>query len=321
MVGGFYFFLKLINFAKMKKSARLQRLKPWVLPGAMLFGILLHNYMGILEPTAPYLIFIMLFITFCRINPGELKMSGMIWAMLAVQMAGAAIVYFSLVSFGDEIAQGTMICVFCPTATAAPVITGMLGGSVPRLIAYSLASNLTIAVTAPLVFSAVNGGNVEFVTSMRDIAIKVFPLIIAPLICALALRKICPRAHREVAQRQSWSFYIWAVSLFIVVGRAVSFVMSEPPGKIPTMITIGIAAGVACALQFYAGRKIGARFGDKIAGAQGLGQKNTVLAIWMALTYLNPVSSVGPAAYIAWQNTVNSLQLYYKERRKSANKS
>ena len=56
-------------------------------------------------------------------------------------------------------------------------------------------------------------------------------------------------------------------------------------------------------------------YGDPISGAQGLGQKNTVLAIWLSLTYLNPISSVGPAAYIAWQNTINSIQLYLKQRR------
>jgi BASS family bile acid:Na+ symporter len=68
-------------------------------------------------------------------------------------------------------------------------------------------------------------------------------------------------------------------------------------------------------LQFYIGRRIGRHCGDKIAGAQGLGQKNTVLAIWMSLTFLNPISAVGPAAYVAWQNTINSLQLYFKARK------
>ena len=67
-----------------------------------------------------------------------------------------------------------------------------------------------------------------------------------------------------------------------------------------------------CVLQFYAGRRIGLRFSDRIAGAQGLGQKNTVLAIWMALTYLDPIASVGPAAYVAWQNIINSAQLYHR---------
>ncbi|MDE6264021.1 MAG: transporter [Paramuribaculum sp.] len=303
----------------MKHHETLQRLRPWVLPGAMLAGILLHNYMGLLEPTAPYLIFVMLFITFCKVKPSELRFSGMTWMLLGVQMIGAAVAYFAFLPFGEEVAQGAMICIFCPTATAAPVITGMLGGSVPRLVTYSIASNLTVAVAAPLVFSAVSGGGVDFIGSMQGIALKVFPLIVLPLVCALLLLKVSPKAHAAIAGRQTWSFYIWAVSLFIVVGRAVSFVMSEPPGKIPAMIGIALVAGAMCGIQFAVGRRIGAKFGDKIAGAQGLGQKNTVLAIWMALTYLNPVSSVGPAAYIAWQNTVNSLQLYYKGKHERSN--
>lgn len=57
-----------------------------------------------------------------------------------------------------------------------------------------------------------------------------------------------------------------------------------------------------------------------IDASQGLGQKNTVLAIWMALTYLHPVSSVAPAAYVAWQNTINSAQLYFKMRRENSGK-
>ncbi len=105
------------------------------------------------------------------------------------------------------------------------------------------------------------------------------------------------------------------MSLFIVVGRAVSFIMAEPPEMIPEMLWLaGLSLAVCCG-QFYIGRRIGARCGDKIAGAQGLGQKNTVLAIWMALTYLHPIASVAPATYVAWQNTINSAQLYFKTRR------
>ena len=76
------------------------------------------------------------------------------------------------------------------------------------------------------------------------------------------------------------------------------------------MIALGVLAGVACIAQFAIGRRLGRRFGDRVAGAQGLGQKNTVLAVWMATTYLNPITSIAPAAYIAWQNTINSIQIY-----------
>lgn len=300
----------------MKLSLLRQRIKPWMLPMAMLAGVLFHDFMGRIEFLAPYLIFVMLFITFCRVKPGEFRVTTLSWGLLAVQVLGGVGLYFLLRPMSVDVAQGTFICVFCPTATAAPVITGMLGGSVPRLATFSIISNMTVALLAPVLFTMMGSdADIPFMDALATISAKVMPLIILPLVLALSLLKIAPKVHRAVAEKQAISFYIWAMSLFIVVGRAVSFVMDEPAEAVPEMVVLAIFSGVVCCLQFWIGRRIGARCGDKIAGAQGLGQKNTVLAIWMALTYLHPVASVAPAAYVAWQNTINSAQLYFKMRR------
>lgn len=291
-----------------------QRLKPWMLPLAMAAGIVFHDFMDKVEFLAPWLIFVMLFITFCRVKPREIRVTGLSWGLLAVQIPASIGLYFALRPWSEDVAMGTFICVFCPTATAAPVITGMLGGSVPRLATFSIISNVSVALLAPALFTMM-GGEADFVDTCLTIALRVMPLILVPLLLAFTLLRVAPRVHAAVAGRQALSFYIWAISLFIVVGRAVSFVMSEPPSAVPEMIVLTFCAGAVCIAQFLIGRRIGARFGDKIAGAQGLGQKNTVLAIWMALTYLHPVASVAPAAYVAWQNTINSAQLYLKARR------
>lgn len=299
----------------MKMSLLRQRLKPWMLPIAMAAGMIFHDFMGRIEFLAPYLIFIMLFITFCRVKPREFRVTSLSWSLLAVQVFGALAVYLCIAPFSTDIAQGTFICVFCPTATAAPVITGMLGGSVPRLATFSIISNITVAILAPILFTLMGtDAAIPFFDALMTISAKVMPLIILPLILALLALRFAPKVHRAVAERQAISFYIWAVSLFIVVGRAVSFVMDEPAEAIPEMLLLAIFSGIVCCGQFWIGRKIGRRCGDRIAGAQGLGQKNTVLAIWMALTYLHPIASVAPAAYVAWQNTINSAQLYFKAR-------
>ncbi len=194
----------------------------------------------------------------------------------------------------------------------------MLGGSIPRLTTYSLFSNVTVAILAPLLFTYIGtDADLTFVESFFAISTRVFPLILAPLALALLFQAFMPRVHDAIASRQSLSFYIWAVALIIVVGNAVSFIMKEPADKIPEMLLLALASLVVCCAQFWIGRRVGARLGDKISGAQGLGQKNTVLAIWMALTYLNPIASVGPAAYVAWQNTINSMQLYFKTKRET----
>jgi len=291
-----------------------RRAKPWVLPLAMLCGLLFHPWLEAVAWVVPYLIFTMLTITFCRVRPRQFELSTMLWIMLAIQLAGSAVVFLVLRPFSLDVAQAIFICVLCPTATAAPVVTGMLGGSVPRVAAYSVLCNLAVALLAPLLFVWVGEGAaaMSFADEFKSVALQVAPLIVLPLALAFGLYFFAPKVHSAIGSVQGVSFYLWAVSLVVVVGRAVAFILAEPAAAIPEMIVIALGAGVVCVPQFAAGRRIGRRYGDAVSGAQGLGQKNTVLAIWMALTYLNPIASIGPAAYIVWQNSINSAQLYFK---------
>lgn len=110
------------------------------------------------------------------------------------------------------------------------------------------------------------------------------------------------------------SFYVWAVALTIVLGNVTSLVINKSSNNYSIEIAIGLASLIICVLQFISGRAIGKRFGQTIAGGQGMGQKNTILAIWLTQTYLNPIASLGPGLYVAWQNIVNSYQIWKKKQ-------
>lgn len=293
----------------------IQRIKPWILPLAMLIGILLHDSIGQLAFLSKYLIFVMLLITYTRVSVANMTIDRGMLMLLATQIFGAIAVYLILYPVNQIIAQSTFICVFCPTATAAPVITSMLGGNLARVASYSLLSNITVAITGPIMLAYIgDASGTSIIASVMTIATNVLPVILGPLIVAILLKHTFRHAHDTLANHQSLSFYIWAVSLIIVVGNAVSFMMKEPPEMIPQMLAIALLSMIVCIAQFAVGRLIGRRYGDAVSGAQSLGQKNTVLAIWLALTYLNPIASVGPASYIVWHNTINSWQIYRKQK-------
>lgn len=298
----------------MKAAIFRQKLKPWMLPIAMVGGILFHGPINKIQGIVPYLIFTMLLITFCRVKPREFRLDRTIWWLLAFQIVGAILLYVGLRPLNIPVAQSAFICVLCPTATAAPVVTGMLGGSIAYVASYSIISNLATALLAPALFIWVGSGanELSFWEEFLLIIKQVGPLIILPLLIALILNAFAPKVHKAISGVQSVSFYLWAVSLFVVVGRSVSFMLSEPADRIPEMVSMAIIAGIVCIIQFKVGRRIGKLNNDPVSAGQGLAQKNTVLAIWMALTYLDPICSIGPAAYIAWQNTINSFQLYRK---------
>ena len=94
-----------------------------------------------------------------------------------------------------------------------------------------------------------------------------------------------------------------------------AFIIDQGSENVREEILIALFSLVACSAQFLLGKVIGQRYNDRIAGGQALGQKNTVLAIWMALTYVHPIASIGPASYVVWQNIINSWQLWKKNKR------
>lgn len=291
-----------------------------MLPIAMIGGALFYKWMGYLTFLSPYLIFMMLFITYCKIDFRHFKPGRFEIVLLAVQMILAGAVYGLLSLFDHTVAEGVFICVFIPTATAAPVITSMLGGSISKVASFSLVGNLFVAVAGPLVLAAVGDhAEMTFFQSFCLILSRVLPLLVLPILSAMLLKWLSPGLHRRLLEHQQISFYMWAFSLFIIVGGCVSFAINTwtPQSTLP-MIFLALGALAVCLLQFRVGRKVGGAFGDKVAGGQGLAQKNTVLAVWLALAYMHPIASIAPAAYIAWQNMVNSWQLVRKEKHVSS---
>ncbi len=282
-----------------------------MLPLAMLSGAFFYEFFQQLSFLTPGLIFSMLFITYCKLSFRDLKFSGLhIW-LLMVQLIGCLVVYGGLVWFDPVVAEGGLICVLAPTATAAAVVTGMLGGSVACLAAYTLMSSLVVAVVSPLIFTLLGEHpDMSFWTSILYICRQVMSVLVLPFALALLLERVFPAVHRRLKKLQILSFYLWALGLTIVTGKTVYFIVHQENANVVEEWWMAALALVICIFQFGLGRRIGRRYGDAVSGGQGLGQKNTILAIWMAQVYLNPLSSIAPASYVLWQNIINSYQLW-----------
>ena len=287
-----------------------------MLPIAMITGALTYKWVSHLSFLMPYLLFLMLLITFCKISFKEIKFHPAHLWLLLIQLAGSIGLYYLLLPFDGVIAQGAMLCLLAPTATAAAVITGMLGGNVGFLTAYVLFCNITVAIAAPVYFS-LTGINAElsFLQSVLYICRKVLPILILPLLIAVAIRYLTPKIHKTLLSVPKLAYYVWVAALTIVTGSTVKFMLDQDNTSHNTEIGLLIVSLILCCLQFFIGRRIGRRYGDPISSGQGLGQKNTILAIWMAQTYLHPLTAIAPAGYILWQNIINSYQLYRKNKK------
>ena len=125
-----------------------------------------------------------------------------------------------------------------------------------------------------------------FTDSFIYICREVMPLLILPLLAAWTIRAAAPPLHRALLKINPVTFYLWAFSLTIVTGRTVKFLSEQQNPDYTTEISLAAIALAICLAQFKAGKYIGNRYGERIAAGQGLGQKNTILAIWMSQMYL-----------------------------------
>lgn len=308
-------------------------LKNWTLPVSMLAGALSYFFFSrvtwvapckpllqqLIAFLTPTLIFAQLLLTFCKVECRDLKPRGWHGWLLLFQVVAVLLLTYLLVALPmpetyREVFEAAMVCLVCPTATAAAVITAKLGGSAATLTTYTLLSNLMAAVAVPLLFPLVEPHEgLSFFSAFLRILNKVFPLLLCPFLLAQLLRYFVPSLHRWLMSRHEVAFYLWAVALAIVSGQTVrSLVNSQAPSFV--MWLIALAGLVTCVVQFALGKRVGQRYGERLSAGQALGQKNTVLAIWMAYTYLQPLSSVGPGSYVLWQNLINSYQLWKKRK-------
>lgn len=291
----------------------------------------------------PTSLFFMLFFTFCKINPLDLRLHRWHWYLLLFQVVVSAGLFFGVRPFSIVLAQGLMICVLQPSATAAPIIAGKLGGSIETLTSYTLLSSVATAVLVPLLFPIYNPDvQMAFVDRFLEILSHIAPMLIGPFLAAWALRLSANAYYRITHQDKTfvlsgiWAqlpFWLWVITLVSLMDKTTLSLFSCTEGwLVVTLLFVG--ALFTCVLQFWVGKHIGQQFPSvahgkdyrdvlinpaiydpdpkqvtRISAGQALGQKNTTLAIWMAQAYLNPLSSLAPAAYILWQNLFNSWQL------------
>lgn len=314
-------------------------LKKWTLPMAMLCGVtayLIFAFVPFLEPAAvffspildmilPLFMFLILYVTFCKVDFRKLVPVGWhlwvgVFQLLFVAIIVGAILVFEVKGNGLILLESILACIIGPCAAAAAVVTLKLGGSLEEMTTYIFLSNFLCAALIPICFPLIEPGNgMGFMASFLLILYKVCIILVVPMLLAYITKHFKPlhRFYEWLIGVRDLSFYLWGCSLTIVTGTTMKNIVHADAG-VPFLILIAALGFLVCVLQFAVGRYIGHFFKSTVNAGQSLGQKNTAFAIWIAYTYLNPLASVGPGCYILWQNLINSVEIWYYGKHVSA---
>lgn len=329
-------------------------LKDWMLVIGMVSGAslyLIYHFIPALHPAGPVLLgfckniqpvllFMMLFLTFCRIEPHDLKPHR--WQAWLLLIQGGSFVALALLLMlfpalpAKVGVESLMLCMICPTATACSVVTDKLGGSIAGVLTYTILINLLTAILVPLfvpLLHPVEG--MDFITAFCRILAKVFPLLIMPAVAAWLVRYLLPGFHHWVIRFKNLSFYIWAFALLLAILMSTRAIFQND-GSVWVLLEMAVASLLSCVVQFASGKAVGAHYdraavrraeemsartsvpaknvyatscNREITAGQSLGQKNTVFGIWMGYTFLDPVTSLAGGFYSIWHNLYNTWQL------------
>ena len=332
---------QMVNIKKLFDSNAL-----WV---SMLIGALGYKWFLPLAPILPWLIFFMLFFTFCKVNPLDLRLHKWHWAVLAAQLFFSFATYFLTLRLSHDpiLAQGLLMCFIMPTATAAPIIAGKMGGSIQNLTTFTLLSNFATAIIVPATFPLINpAADMSFWPAFLLILSRVAPLLLGPFCVAWLLRIIYEkRTKKEFVLPVKIAvvpFYLWVASIIVLMAVVTNTTILNFQSQLSNILILLVSSFFICLIQFGLGKLIGYYLPapskgrdyqdvlinpeaapktmagvSSITAGQAFGQKNTSLGVWMAQTYLNPLATLGAAAYILWQNLFNSVQLFVVAHKKA----
>ena len=310
-------------------------LKDWTLPVSMGTGALLYLVFAyvpqldeaalffdpVMEAILPMFMFLVLFVTFCKVDFHKMRpVWWHLWVgifnLLFVGIVMAVILGLNLKAEKLVLMEALLMCIIAPCATAAAVVTQKLGGSLEQTTTFTFLSNFITVLLVPVCFPMIEkGADISFMSAFWKILYQVVVLLVVPMLLAYVVKHTMHRLHKKIVSIKDLSFYLWGCSLMIVTGTTVKNIL-HAEASVLLLVVIALLGLLLCVIQFAVGRFIGHFFGRTQEAGQALGQKNTAFAIWLGITYLNPLSSVGPGCYILWQNIINSVEIW-QERKKN----
>ena len=304
-------------------------IKNWTLPVSMAMGAIIYLIFGftpalasaatffspIFDTILPLFMFLILFVTFCKVDfrkliPVKWHFWVCVFQVIFVFIIVALVMEYHMQGKSLILMEALLTCIIGPCAAAAAVITQKLGGSLEEMTTYTFISNFLTAILIPICFPMIDkAADISFIAAFMKILYEVCIVLLVPMLLAFIVKHTMKRFHHWLVGVKDLSYYLWGGSLMIVTGTTVKNICNAS-ASVPFLLTIAALGLIVCIIQFSVGRFIGHYFDSTVDSGQALGQKNTAFAIWIAYTYLNPLSSVGPGCYILWQNIINSVEIW-----------
>lgn len=285
---------------------------------AFLVGGLFHNTLSAWNGWLPIGIALMLSITFIGVDVSKLRPHRLhLVILLGIEVVGLGCFALARLAGYPVLAESLYYCGCAPVAAAAPVIVHLLRGKVEFITTAMLLSHAVFAVLTPFILPlVVHEPQLGYAEFMLLVAKQMASILAAPAIISVALRVLYPPCKAWSAKLGDVSLGIWIFNLTIISAGGIHrlILLHVTPME---MLPMALGAMLICAFGFLVGYRLG--YPDyKRESSQALGQKNTVLTLYIASQpYATPLAYLGPVCYVFCHNFANAIQLSHAEKERA----
>lgn len=285
---------------------------------AFLVGGLFHNTLSAWNGWLPVGIALMLSITFIGVDVSKLRPHRLhLVILLGIEMVGLGCFALARLAGYPVLAESLYYCGCAPVAAAAPVIVHLLRGKVEFITTAMLLSHAVFAVLTPFILPlVVHEPQLGYAEFMLLVAKQMASILAAPAIISVVLRVLYPPCKAWPAKLGDVSLGIWIFNLTIISAGGIHrlILLHVTPME---MLPMALGAVLICTFGFLVGYRLG--YPEyKRECSQALGQKNTVLTLYIASQpYASPLAYLGPVCYVFCHNFANAIQLSLAEKERA----
>ena len=274
-------------------------------------GLLLPSLNGFTYTLRPFLM-TLLFFSFLQVRlDGSIFSRYQWWIALLLPLLGCG-VYFLGAAYDVDLGLTLMLMGLAPTAVITPVLAGLMRRRVGYMVGAILVTHAVFACTVPLALPWLLGVKLS-PAALGRLVLTIGSTIAIPLVLGQLVRYVGGALARGLRQAAPYAFALFLSNVAVAAGSLSYYLRYESETPLAFVAITALAVGLLMLVNFGIGGFLSPP-GHTVEGSLALGRKNTMLAIWIALEYINPLVVLGPMLYILLQNVFVAGQIVYVDR-------
>lgn len=287
-------------------------LKSLLILVALVVGLFLPVLDAYTFTLRPFLM-ILLFFSFLNVRIGRNIFSRQqVLAAALLPPIGLACYYLGAL-YEEDLGLTLMLMGLAPTAVITPVLAQLMGRRADYMVGAIIVTHAAFALTMPLLLPALLG--VEL--SLHSLGVLVWTIgstVAGPLVLGQLARRFGGPVAEALRSVGPYAFILFLSNITVASGSLSHYLRYESSTPVLFIGITTLAVAVLVLLNFAVGSRLTPR-NHGVEGSLALGRKNTMLSIWIALEYINPLTVLAPMLYILLQNVFVAGQIVYVERK------